>query len=274
MSKDYYLTGATPAYASVHDQRFSYFLYVPPRRPGDPERYPLVVIQHGTGRTAERYRDCFADLAEKDRVIVLAPLFPAGIGDPDDLHNFKFIDYHGVRFDLLLLQIIEEVAARVPIQTSSFLLHGFSGGGQFAHRFLYLHPHRLRGVSIGAPGRLTFIDPSRDWWLGTADLAARFGATLDLEAIARVPVQLVVGALDVDEWEINNQGESTWLPGLEEQGRTRVERITNYHRNLAAHGVSARLDIVPGVAHDGEGVVHVVEEFFHEVLHAQTTDAY
>ena len=28
-----------------------------------------------------------------------------------------------------------------------------------------LQPHKLWGVSIGAPGSVTLLDPSRDWWV-------------------------------------------------------------------------------------------------------------
>jgi pimeloyl-ACP methyl ester carboxylesterase len=87
--------------------------------------------------------------------------FPAGIGDPNDLHNYKFIDYQGILFDLVLLAMFEKVAARWHIRTDRFALHGFSGGGQFAHRFLLLHPDRLHGVSIGAPGRVTLPTSER-----------------------------------------------------------------------------------------------------------------
>jgi poly(3-hydroxybutyrate) depolymerase len=148
------LTGRTPLFACQTDQRFSYCLYVP--RDIDTSRpHPLVVSVHGTERAVESYRDGFADLADKHQCVVLAPLFPAGIGDPDDVHNYKTVDYRGIRFDLILLDMVAEVGARWPVTTDRFYLHGFSGGGQFAHRFLYLHPNRLAGISVAAPGSIT-----------------------------------------------------------------------------------------------------------------------
>jgi len=78
---------------------------------------------------------------------------PGRIGDPEDLHNFKFIQYQDIRFDQVLLDIVDEVGERFNLDTDRFCLHGFSGGGQFTHRFLYLHPDRLAAASIGAPGR-------------------------------------------------------------------------------------------------------------------------
>src|ERR1700691_43616 len=123
-----YFSGATPFFASAADQRFSYCLYVPQRQEPDPERYPLIVVQHGTARAAARYRDTFREFCEEYRCAVLAPLFPAGIGSPDDLHNFKFLAFGDLRFDLILLSMIDEVAARFPVRGDTFLMYGFSGG--------------------------------------------------------------------------------------------------------------------------------------------------
>lgn len=266
--KLFYETGKTTFFASRTDQRFSFCLYVPHRRDGDPQRYPLVVVQHGTGRTAGQYRDALADFCEQQRCVVLAPLFPAGIVDADDLHNFKFIAYRDIRFDRLLLDIVDEAADRFPVDGSKFLLHGFSGGGQFTHRFLYLHPQRLAAASIGAPGRITLLDDSKRWWLGTGGFAQRFGADIDLDAIRRVPVQMVVGAADVETWEINNRGDSNWMDGVEETGSTRIERLQTLRRNFEEHGIQVRFDLMPDVGHQGRAVLPTVTDFFTDVLAA------
>ncbi|MEB8342393.1 PHB depolymerase family esterase [Streptomyces endophyticus] len=259
---DFYVTGATTQFASRHDQRLSYCLYVPTAHRTAEQPLPLLVMQHGTGRTGPQYRDAMAGFAEEHGIVVLAPLFPAGLGsDPDDLHNFKFMEYEGIRFDLALLAIVEEAAQRVRVDAGRFVLHGFSGGGQFAHRFLLLHPERLAGVSIGAPGRVTLIDPERAWWLGTGGFEERFGKPVDLDRIREVPVQLVVGEEDTETWEINNPGDSNWMEGADAVGRTRVERITALYENYRSLGIDASLDIVPGVAHNGMGVLDEVRAF-------------
>lgn len=49
-------------------------------RHGDHERrYPLVVCMHGSSRDAEGVRNRWADLAEREGFVVLAPLFPVDI---------------------------------------------------------------------------------------------------------------------------------------------------------------------------------------------------
>jgi pimeloyl-ACP methyl ester carboxylesterase len=256
-----YFSGATPFFASAVDQRFSYCLYIPQSQPGDPDRYPLIVVQHGTARTAARYRDAFRDFCDSHRCAMMAPLFPAGIGSPDDLHNFKFLAYGDLRFDLVLLGMVDEVAQRFPVRGDKFLLYGFSGGGQFAHRFLYLHPKRLHAITIGAPGRITQLDDSLPWWLGTGGMAEIFGQGPDIEAMRQVEIQLVVGAQDTETWEINNPGDSNWMDGVELTGGTRIERLRTLERSFAAHGIGVRFDTVPGVAHSGFGVRPAVDAF-------------
>lgn len=105
------------------------------------------------------------------------------------------------------------MSPRFDIDTRRFCLHGFSGGGQFTHRFFYLHPRRLSAVSIGAPGRVTPAGPSQPWWLGTDGFAEVFGRDPDIESMRAVPVQMVVGDRDVDTWEINNPGHSNGPAG-------------------------------------------------------------
>ncbi len=266
VTTDFYRTGVTTLFASEVDQRFSYCLYVPTPREGDPERYPVIVLQHSTDREALAYRDAFAEFCEEHRVVAFAPLFPAGIVNSSDIHNYKFLSFQDIRFDLLLLEMLDEIAAKYPVDVSKFLLHGFSGGGQFTQRFLLFHPDRLLGASVGAPGRLTLIDNQTDWWLGTADVLERFGVTINPEAIACVPVQLIVGSVDIETWETQDRSESTWVEGLDAQGATRVDRLRTFERNLREHGIEARFDLVPGVAHQPFEVLPLVKQFFSSVL--------
>lgn len=142
---EFHHTGVTSFFASQTDQRFSYCLYVPTAHQDETRRLPLVVIMHGTGRNAERYRTLCREFCEEHECVVVAPLFPAGIAEEGDLHGFKRILRHGIRYDRALLDIVDQVQARWRVDGSKFLLHGFSGGGQFSHRFADLGDRRTRG---------------------------------------------------------------------------------------------------------------------------------
>lgn len=267
----YYDLGATPFFALQTEPRISYCLYVPERYDeGGADRYDLVVLVHGTERGAATYRDRFADFADERHCIVLAPLFPANLFGPRDLDNYKLIECGGLRFDRLLLDMVGDVAGKYRLADGGFLMHGFSGGGHFCHRFFYLHPERLAAVSVGAPGVVTLLDFERPWWVGVRDLEQVLGASPQLEAMRRVAVQTVVGGEDTETWEITIPEDSPWwMPGANSAGANRIERIAALADSLEAHGIAVRRDVVPGVAHDGWAVLDEVRDFFAGVLEAK-----
>lgn len=197
------------------------------------------------------------------------------LGD-DNRDGYKYIAEGPLRYDLTLLAIVDEVRITYHLTPSPrFALFGFSGGGHFAHRFLLLHPHRLWAVAIGAPGSVTRLDPHRDWWVGTRDFEARFGGIpLDVDAMARVPVQMVVGQADLDTGEITHRpGERYWMPGANEAGRTRPERLMSLRRSFEEAGIQVRFDLVPGMAHDGLRGLEIAKDFFAEILRTMRTQS-
>lgn len=265
----FYEKGETSMFACRFDQRFSYCLYVPARYEESDAEYPIVVAVHGSGRGAQHYRRELAELAEAHQCIILAPLFPCGIIEPRELDNYKFIKFHDIRFDRVLLAMVDEVAEIYRVSTNRLLIHGFSGGGQFAHRFLYLHPDRLAAVSIGAPGRVTLLDDSLPWWLGTEDFAREFGIEPDLHSLKQVAVQMIVGADDTDTWEITmTRNSPRWMPGSNDSGATRIERLMSLRDSFLRNGIAVQFDLVPGVAHEGchPALIGRVKNFLSGVL--------
>ncbi len=267
----HYGFGRTTLFACRYDQRCSYCLYVPHDYDEDgDQQYPLIVVVHGTSRPAQQYRDAFAEFAEREQCIVLAPLFPAGLIEPGEMSNYKFIKFHDMRFDLILLAMVDEVAETYRIEHKRFLLHGFSGGGHFAHRFFYLHPQRLAAISIGAPGMVTLLDDTKPWWVGVADLKNVFDIELDLDAMRNVPVQMVVGGNDIETWEITiPEGGRWYMPGVNDSGVTRIDRLTALRESFEQRDIAVQFDTVPGVAHAGFEIVPTVESFFSAVLAEQ-----
>lgn len=262
-----YDIGRTPFFALQADRRFSYCLAVPTDYNTAGKRYSLLVLIHGTERSPSDYRDAFIQFAADHDCIVLAPLFAAGMTAARELDSYKFIRRAGVRYDEILLAMVEEVAARYRLRSRNLLLHGFSGGGQFAHRMFILHPDRVRAVSIGAPGKVTRIDPERPWWVGTADIGRQFGVQLDVAAMRRVPVQMVIGDQDTETWEITVNRESEWwMEGANDAGVTRLDRIAALKRNFESHGIAVQLDVVPGADHTSRSMFPTVQAFMSRVL--------
>jgi len=260
-----YDLGHTTVFASRHDPRFSYCLYVPP--PVEGAAPDLAVVMHGTGRAFMAYRDAFADFGRWNNCAILCPLFPVGVRGDGNRDGFKYMQEADIRYDEVLLSIVDEVGERYGFDVSRFALFGYSGGGHFANRFFLLRPQRLWAVSIGAPGSVTLLDPTRDWWVGVRDMKARFGIEADPAAMASVPVQMVVGAADLETWEITHrEGGRHWMPGANDAGRTRPERLDSLRRSFEAAGMRVRFDLVPNVPHDGNKVVGHVQDFFADML--------
>jgi len=265
-----YDLGPTAIFASKADPRFHYCLYVPPKV-GEGARVDLLVAVHGTGRTSFLdFRDGFSAFARWNDVAVLCPIFPIGVRGDGERSGYKYMAEGNIRYDLVLLAMVAEVAEKYGQDWRRFAMFGFSGGGHFTHRFAILHPQALWAASIGSPGSVTLLDRDRDWWVGIRDLPERFGITFDQAALARVPVQMLVGDADLETWEITHvPGGRTWMEGANDAGRTRPERLRALQRSFEAAGVTVRFDLVPGVSHDRMKVLPRVEDFLAGVLAAR-----
>ena len=266
----FYQFGATTMFASRLDQRFSYCLYVPESYDEhDPGAYSLIVAIHGTGRDAPRLRNEFIEVAEAEQCFVLVPLFPAGIGTPGELNAYKYLAGDDARYDLILLDMVAELEETYLLDFTRFFLTGFSGGGHFTHRFLYVHPERLSGVSIVSPGVVTLADPQREWPAGVGGLEAEFGRPFDGAAVAEVPVNLVVGDDDTETWEISvAPGSPAFIPGVNAAGVTRVTRLRALAESLERNGNAVSVDLVPGVAHEGYHLLKPTFRAIRQVLHS------
>lgn len=254
--------GATPVLASRRDPRFSYCLYVPPGYAAAAQPPALVVAVHGSWRWFWAYRDAFAAFAEAHNCLILCPLFPIGVQGDGERHGYKYLREGGLRYDTVLDGIVAEVVETYGLADDRFALFGFSGGAHFTHRYLLLHPRRLWAASIAAPGSVTLLDPTRDWWVGTRNVGALFGVEIDLPALARVPVQMLIGDRDLDTSEIiHDTGSRWWMPGANDAGRNRPERLAALRRSFEGAGVSVRFEVLPGVDHDGLAPVAPVSSF-------------
>jgi len=262
-----YDLGATAIFACKTDPRFHYCLYVPPCV-GQGGKVDLLVSVRGRSRTSFLdFRDGFAAFGRWNDCAILCPVFPVGVRGDDNRSGYKYIAEGDIRYDRLLIAMVEEVAAKYGQDWSRFAMFGFSGGGHFTHRFAILHPERLWAASIGASGSVTLLDPERDWWVGIRDLKQRFGIDFNAAALRQVPVQMLVGDADLETWEITHKpGGTTWMEGANDAGRPRPERLESLRRSFEAAGVQVRFDLLPGVSHDRMKALGKVQDFLAGVL--------
>jgi hypothetical protein len=284
-------TNNVPLSALQADPRFSYAAFIPDEHYSHSSKLPLLAI-HGTRRRISSHIEAWRAFAIRNKCAVLAPLFPALICGPTDVDSYHFLgrvpvdaarerllrgvvdvpsllDYEGrdggeVKHDLVLLQMLNEVAIRWPgIETRKIFLAGFSGGGQFAQRFMYLYPERLCAVSVGAPGDATGLDYGKNWPRGVKDVDSIFGKGVDVEALKRVPILASVGGDDHGS-DVKNAKRALQVGGAgdgEEVSRTRVERLQGTVKEWKGMGLDVEFEIVPGVGHEMEKVNVVVLPF-------------
>lgn len=266
-AKAIYDLGPTVIFSCKADPRFQYCLYVPPQV-GQGAKVDLLVAVHGTGRTSFLdFRDGFSEFGKWNDVAILCPIFPVGVLGDGARSGYKYLAEGDIRYDLLVLEMVKEVAGKYGQDWSRFAMFGFSGGGHFTHRFAILHPETLWAASIGASGSVTLLDADRDWWVGIRNLREKFGIDFNAAALAKVPVQMVVGDADLETWEITHKpGGTYWMEGANDAGRTRPERLRALASSFEKAGVTVRFDLVPGVSHDRIKVLDRVKDFLASVL--------
>ncbi len=249
-------------HALRYDPRVSYTVYAPTGFFDDPTEYKLLVSVHGSGRNAAEYRDSFSKFANENKFVVLSPLFPVGINGDGFSDGYKVIQEGNTRYDVLLLKMIEDLQEASNYDFGKFYLFGFSGGGQFTHRFFYLHPDKLSAVSIGAPGLIAKIDNRKVWPFGTGDMKKKFGTILNLKKMREVSVQIIVGEEDLEEFIIPDKLKPLVQKIIGHTGKNRLERMKILKENYENNGISPVFKIVPGVSHEGMKVIDDVQEFF------------
>lgn len=285
-----FLTNKVPTTTLQSDPRVSYAAYIPDAHYAPNNTLlPLLVSIHGTSREHSRHIAAWKSFAETHKCAILAPLFPAMLQGPLDVDGYHYLGQlppkHAkmmrkplqaqvavkpmdgaefstaptVRHDLLLLAMLDEMALRWPgIDTSKVYLSGFSGGGQFVHRFMYLHPERVHAAAVGAPGLATLLNMDAAWPDGVEDLEAIFGKAALLEKLKQVPMLAAVGQLD---------GESRGAELRSAAGDNRAEGLTRKEALLAlaeswrVTGLQVEQVVVPGVGHHMEDIHPVLEEF-------------
>lgn len=127
----------------------------------------------------------------------------------------------------------------------------------------------MLAASIGAPGMVTLLDARKPWHVGTGGLEEKFGIAPDIAAMRAARVQMIVGGDDTATWEITVPETShLYMAGVNDAGRTRIERLTALKESFVANGIDVQLDIVPGVAHEGwkPELLDRVRDFFRAAL--------
>ncbi|KAH8554124.1 Alpha/Beta hydrolase protein [Umbelopsis sp. PMI_123] len=260
------------------DTRFtySYRLHCSPGK--ESESFQLLIAIHGNERDVQGLVKAFERNVQNlspGNYALLFPLFPVGVLGDDNEQGYKFLRENDIRYDKLLFDMVHQLChdnLHLDHDISTFLLYGYSGGGQFVHRLFYLYPERIRALFVGAPGAITLLGDEHHWWFGTRNIKKTFGlqGDLDLNTMKKVPTLMAVGDKDIKDVAYSQKVKDKLFAAvggdqealLSMMGRNRVERIQILYKNWEQAGLRVKLQIIPGLGHHGISVVRNAIDFF------------
>lgn len=172
------------------DPKQKYYLYVP-KRGG--RHAPILVTVHGISRNARAHARQFSALADKYNAVIVAPKF-----NKERYPTYQRLGLSGERADLALQRIVAEVSALTGANLQQLYLFGYSGGGQFVHRYAMAYPHQVTAIAIGAAGWYTLPDANRRYPYGIAPNEKLPDLHFDASQFLRIPACVLVGDEDVE----------------------------------------------------------------------------
>ena len=218
--------GTVLTMALADDPQQTYYLYVP--HDGGIGR-PIFVTVHGISRNALEHAQRFASVANKYGVVLVAPLFS----------EKRFPNYQrllmggGGRPDRVLQRIVAEVGTLTDAKTEKIYLFGYSGGGQFTHRYAMTYPDQVAGFVVGAAGWYTFPRTDTKYPYGIKSSRDFPDQPFDPTKFLAVPGGVVVGVRDNKRGSALNKSQKINA----EEGGNRTERGHQWINamNAAAH---------------------------------------
>lgn len=226
-------------------QQLDYFVYLPTQG----QRNNRVFLSvHGISRNAEQHLEGFAAQAERYGAVMLAPHFPKS-----SFPTYQRLGStaHQERADLAFDQMLQDAAAWLGITITPLHIFGFSGGGQFTHRYAMFYPKRVSRMVLGAPGWYTFPDPDHHYPIGLRSSEEWPRLKFSPARFLQIPTLVLVGeADDIRDEDLNKTRRIDAFQGLNRIERG--ERWINSMRALArAFNVPAdlRFETLPNANH-------------------------
>ena len=194
-----------------------------------PAPSPLVSI-HGVARNHREHARAFADLCGQLGIPLIVPRFPS-----KRFKGYQRLERSadGLAPDETLLAALDECCQSFG-WTPSFRLFGFSGGAQFAHRFVLLHARRdgdtdagtggahVERLALASAGFYTMPDATVPYpeGLGGQEPSER----MDFARLLSVPTRIFVGERDIErDRDLRVSGRLD-----RQQGRNRFERAQRF----------------------------------------------
>lgn len=222
-----------------------YYIYIPET---NPDRNKVLYSIHGISRNAEEHIERFIGQAERHGVTLVAPLFTKEL-----FPRYQRLGTSAQleRADMALDQVLQDVQKLLEVPPAPMKFFGFSGGGQFVHRYAMFYPQRVARMVLTAPGWYTFPDPDRKYPYGLKSTREWPKLSFPLENFLKIPTMVLVGEEDdLRDKDLNKAREIDSFQGLNRIER--AERWVNANRNLGrAYDISTdfRLESISNANH-------------------------
>lgn len=257
--------------------KLTYYLYVSSR---PKPNLPIFVAVHGIQRRAEIQARLFAPLIEALGGTLVAPLF----------NRKRYSDYQrlggrgrGARSDLALQRLLADFGQWTGETSNELVMFGYSGGGQFVHRYAMAHPRQVRRMAIAAPGWYTFPDPERPYpeGIGRAQKSLP-DLQFDSARFLQIPALVLVGENDTERDAALNRKKRI----DRKQGPHRVERSRRWVAAMSdaarrfSYNTAYRFTTLPGCGHSFDecmtkgGMGPMVTAYLFEKVHAPAGRSY
>lgn len=190
----------------------------------------VLFIIHGASRDVDGYLDLWIESSKEKNVILVAPHFTkthfphySTLGMAT--HSGNLIKNKDRWLDNSLSNFYSYFKNRYNLETNNYRVFGFSGGSQFAHRYLmYGNDKKISRAALGSAGWYTFIN-NEDFPYGIKDMPLEAGR---IEWLMSNKILFFLGDEDNDP----NHSSLNTSVGAMNQGSDRYERGLNYFDHL------------------------------------------
>jgi len=226
---------------------------------------------HGTNRDGGRYRDDWVKIAQKNKIIIIAPTFSKKKFPKSSGYNLGnvFDKRHQRNEESLwafsaIEPLFDTVVQALGGNQKEYTIYGHSAGSQFVHRYLFYKPNaRVKRYIPANAGWYTLADMSEPYPYGL--LGAEVSEE-NLKAALQKDVIVLLGENDKD----SNHKHLRRTPEAQRQGPHRLARGITFYKNAESQAKKLgvpfnwKVVVVPGAAHSNAqmliGAVDFIEK--------------
>lgn len=259
-------TNNSPAFVKkgIHKKKYTdgqvYYLYIPKEIAQNPTlATEIVAIIHGYSGQANgdkgknialKNLKRFRDYADQNNALLIAPHFNEKLFDSD----YQRFNLDAKRSDIRLINLIKHTKKTFPnLEETQINLFGFSGGGQFVHRFCAFHPNMVKKAIISGSGWYMWPTHSIPYPLGFNLDKFPNVLTIDTKLFVQCDMLVLIGEDDKRQGSFRIEYKGYNLNDM--QGRDRVTRARNWVNAIRSYAISQgvtsniQLVTVPDVEH-------------------------